>query len=587
MIPSPITTHTSAQPHRNEQTMPPHPPPSSSSSSSDPLRPRAGSGASTSGHPPPTTSTSSGRPPTNSARSAAAAAAAPSPAPRRPATALAEPQVRYTVVVRLPFSRGAFVDPAQVEWDATKDQALWKIISKNARTSELDWQELALRFEVPQSFLLQQAAWLYERHLSHVRAQMRKVGSTSAAGTGGSSLGVGQGKGVPRATSSLSVRSRDSPVPPRGGIGSGPGTPGVGAPVLSRTPSATTITQSRLMQQQQPPPPSPRQPVRSSFKSSFSAPRRTSPALEPTAEASHPHSRAASPVSPPALSDSDASSSSRSDDDDNPFRRSQLFRRAAPRFRARTKLPALARLNDDDDDGYAESHGSAGVRGGDSDADDDDGSDDVFLPFAQPPSRRAQPLQSPLQQHPHQQDPGATLRDRDRDHNRPPTSSRRPLFDTRARPSASSGTPLSAVAQGKQPLRSLAQIRQQQQQQQAMTTAASTSSATSASDIGAERPDTASTVSVPSQSPSTRGTPGGSGAPGPLSPRHRAELARLGRLPGEGSEGTPSMGSSFSDLDDASVTQSALEEQLLSTMQHAGGMSKMSTISRAFGSRYL
>jgi hypothetical protein len=43
--------------------------------------------------------------------------------------------------------------------------------------------------------------------------------------------------------------------------------------------------------------------------------------------------------------------------------------------------------------------------------------------------------------------------------------------------------------------------------------------------------------------------------PGPLSPRHRAELAKLSprragtRSRKDGSEGTPSMGSSFSDID--------------------------------------
>lgn len=42
--------------------------------------------------------------------------------------------------------------------------------------------------------------------------------------------------------------------------------------------------------------------------------------------------------------------------------------------------------------------------------------------------------------------------------------------------------------------------------------------------------------------------------PGPLSPKHRAELAKLsprraGKSRREGSEGTPSMGSSFSDID--------------------------------------
>ncbi|TKA70082.1 hypothetical protein B0A49_06084 [Cryomyces minteri] len=76
--------------------------------------------------------------------------------------------------------------------------------------------------------------------------------------------------------------------------------------------------------------------------------------------------------------------------------------------------------------------------------------------------------------------------------------------------------------------------------------------------------------------------------PGALSPHHRAELAKLSpRHRKEGSDGTPSMGSSFSDLDDASVTQSALEEALLSNMQHGGVASRMSTISQALKSRYL
>jgi len=55
----------------------------------------------------------------------------------------------------------------------------------------------------------------------------------------------------------------------------------------------------------------------------------------------------------------------------------------------------------------------------------------------------------------------------------------------------------------------------------------------------------------------------------------------------EGSDGTPSMGSSFSDLDDASVTQSALEETLANEMQYGGVASRMSTISQALRSRYL
>lgn len=53
-----------------------------------------------------------------------------------------------------------------------------------------------------------------------------------------------------------------------------------------------------------------------------------------------------------------------------------------------------------------------------------------------------------------------------------------------------------------------------------------------------------------------------------ISPRHRAQLTGLSP---RGSEGSPSMGSSFSDLDDASVTQSALEDALLSNMRQQGG----------------
>ena len=55
----------------------------------------------------------------------------------------------------------------------------------------------AEQFEVTQSFLLQQAAWLYERQLSQVRAQMRRVGvsrpsatpSPGAGSTAGSMIG--------------------------------------------------------------------------------------------------------------------------------------------------------------------------------------------------------------------------------------------------------------------------------------------------------------------------------------------------------------------------------------------------------------
>lgn len=79
----------------------------------------------------------------------------------------------------------------------------------------------------------------------------------------------------------------------------------------------------------------------------------------------------------------------------------------------------------------------------------------------------------------------------------------------------------------------------------------------------------------------------------PQSQRHPSQtrLATLSpkqrRAAKEGSDGTPSMGSSFSDLDDASITQSALEEALANEMTHGGVASRMSTISQALKSRYL
>ena len=82
--------------------------------------------------------------------------------------------------------------------------------------------------------------------------------------------------------------------------------------------------------------------------------------------------------------------------------------------------------------------------------------------------------------------------------------------------------------------------------------------------------------SASSSVPSLSSPPGGLKSPtssnpnalAALSPRHR----RLGKE--AGSEGTPSMGSSFSDLDDASVTHSAMEEALANQMR-AGGKGGM------------
>ncbi|KAJ5910027.1 hypothetical protein N7504_004670 [Penicillium tannophilum] len=85
----------------------------------------------------------------------------------------------FTVFIRLPFPRGDFVDPPPVEWNAAKDQALWGILSRPSKGDDIDWKALADNFDVTLQFLLQQAAWLYDRQLSQVRAQMRKFDPTA------------------------------------------------------------------------------------------------------------------------------------------------------------------------------------------------------------------------------------------------------------------------------------------------------------------------------------------------------------------------------------------------------------------------
>ncbi|KAJ9641498.1 hypothetical protein H2199_005468 [Coniosporium tulheliwenetii] len=349
------------------------------------------------------------------------------PAPSAPST-------HFTLLIRLPFPRGAFIDPPQTDWNAAKDRALWKTISKSPRTSDLDWGELSQRFGVSQTFLLQQAAWLYERHLSHVRAQMRRVGGAGAGagvgavpaapsptptptptptpGMGSGSGGAGTvggvamkrtGSGASRAPSVLSQRPTASPVPR--GEGGVPGTPRPGgklasytavhgrkllirdadAAPLSRTPSTTTITQSRHFL-----PPSPRQPLRTSFRSSFPPPRRTSPTLETTAETENSGTRPPASPSPPPASSGSSSSDSEADNTgaaNAGLRRSQLFKRP-PRFGARGVKPALSAVDDESQPGE--------------DYDNEDSAE--FLPFANPVVRQPPPSQQQLQ------DPSATLR---------------------------------------------------------------------------------------------------------------------------------------------------------------------------------
>ncbi|TKA25964.1 hypothetical protein B0A50_05476 [Salinomyces thailandicus] len=110
--------------------------------------------------------------------------------------------VHYTCFIRLPFPRNGFEDPPPTEWDATKDRTLWKLVSKAANPSDLDWDGIADRLGVSKAFLFQQAAWLYDRHFEGMRKVMRMgavpghASSPVPAESGSSSVAAGQIGGV-------------------------------------------------------------------------------------------------------------------------------------------------------------------------------------------------------------------------------------------------------------------------------------------------------------------------------------------------------------------------------------------------------
>ncbi|GKZ36247.1 autophagy protein 29 [Aspergillus brasiliensis] len=383
---------------------------------------------------------------------------------------------KFTVFIRLPFPRGDFVDPPPVEWNAAKDQALWNILSRPSKGDDLDWKALADHFDVTLQFLLQQAAWLYDRQLSQVRAQMSRVPTTQSNSTspapgsvsGSTALGQ-QTKGVTNA-----------------------------APIPRRTSSTTTVNQVK----------SAREPVRNDTPvAEPREPRRESYAGRPSAGKREQAAAPSAPKSPPLEDDTTSSSSESESDDDNGFgsRRGLRFK---PPFGKFSTHRASLRYDDEDED-----------------------ESPAFLPE---PERRSHEAS--------RQDLNATLR---MDAEDASESHRRPSAQTISRTS--------------------------------VTTESSASSASSGIPVAHPQSDRRRRLNQ---------------SGGPLSPRRTGELAHFSprqsmALRREASDGTPSMGSSFSDLDDASVTQSALEEALLSNIQHGGMASRMSTISQAIRSRYL
>ncbi|KID87692.1 multidomain presynaptic cytomatrix related protein [Metarhizium guizhouense ARSEF 977] len=399
-------------------------------------------------------------------------------------------QPKYTVFVRVPIPRGDFVDPPPVHWDSSKDEALWKILS-GATQTEIDWSQVAERFDVPVDFLLKQVAYLTERHASQVRAQVRKATAAAKGSAAPSPIPGAEptGSSYQRAPSALSGR-RDSPMPrPEGALS---GTP-LSIPIrpnMSRDTSGNTTILKDVASSS-----SPRHGTsfpgravdQAGRKRLSSLPIPSPTAKSPEPQTDHRHNEAISPG--PA-----ESSSNESSDEESSPAQSRIIRRP-PRFQQQEAAKTYP----------------------------DDG-DDELEPAFQPFQASDQPGQ----------DLASTLRGDG------PASSRR---------------------NHKNPMREY--LHQSQT---------------------SDDSSTGSPTAIP------RPKSKESKIPGPLSPRRTAELA--GRSPSgkgkassrEGSDGTPSMGSSFSDLDDASVTQSALEEALASHMNR--GASSRFSISQAFRSRY-
>ncbi|KAI0993573.1 hypothetical protein K3495_g14611 [Podosphaera aphanis] len=402
----------------------------------------------------------------------------------------------YIVFIRLPFPRGDFVDPPFVDWNASKDKQLWKVVSNASTNSDLDCS--ASKFNVPLSFLLQQVAWLYEQQMQQVQAQIRKV-RVAVASTGIGSKSehdedvVRPGSGVPAARISSALAHRRESSNPTAVLSSGAqtsveriaqgspisvNTPKTVAPSLSRLSSTSTNTATTTLNAKQ-----------SNSRLSYTAlsGRATSPKAQTRSTTGTVHQSRFSLSKRFSLSDS-SSSDSLADPEISIL--SPVIRRPV---RHTQKLQQSEQSQDDDEP--------------------------AFMPFSSSePDNEEQTLK---------------------------TSSNDTIENTTNQiPISNKSTLLSDQTKVSSSQRHLA------------------------------------------LSKNLLGHQGHSDSPKRFPDIDERSLRAKGKNK-EGSESTPSMSSSFSDLEDASVTQSALEEALASNMQAGGMASKMSTISQAIRSKYL
>lgn len=430
---------------------------------------------------------------------------------------------QYAVLIRLPFPRGDFHDPPAVDWDAERETALWELISRPSKDG-LDWNDLSERFGVSLQFLKQKVAWLYERQLTQMRAQMRKAPqqlqshSNSPSPTPGSVAGSTALGGQPQrppvarmylktkalritnqflASRAMSQQVSQQVFQQRDAL----------QPTLTgrRTSSTSTATINRV--------PYSRDIARADALPSVSREQGTDPAPRRPSVTRRDQPQGTSVRSPPLKEDVLSSSSEESDSSES------------DEERITSRFPRWRNL-------YSAHQSRASIR-------DDEQDDEEEVPAFLPLPRHEQISRERPAERATQELSGTLRLDAER---RPagwhPTERQNRFLSTGAESGTSSTGMSSASSTGvNNPA-----TRERQNLQRYPYNA----------DANAEQPR---------QSPQTR------------------------RI--NGSDGTPSMGSSFSDLDDTSVTQSALEEALMSNMQHGGMASRMSTISQALRSKYL
>lgn len=75
--------------------------------------------------------------------------------------------------VRFPYPRGGLEDPPIVNWDEDKERELWALLK--APSNKVEWAALAKKFDAPVVYILQQAAWLYEKELKTLRHRMTQI----------------------------------------------------------------------------------------------------------------------------------------------------------------------------------------------------------------------------------------------------------------------------------------------------------------------------------------------------------------------------------------------------------------------------